>query len=303
MSGASTDRMLRLAAYVVERAGGCTLDDIRQDVPDYRDLGQTAAERQLHRDRQVLEESLGIVIEWSDTDQRYRIHAPYFTATERAALLAAAAVVGVEGVGEQLGPREIGTALAQDAASVLVQVHPHVVQVRDAYEVRSAVRFRFHGEARQVDPYAVGMWRNRWYVVGFDHVRAEIRKFRLDRIQSESGSDQPAVTIAGPTGSYTVPDDFDAHEQLRMDPNAWGNDPLVVAGVQVPREQLPMLLAEFGGRVERIDNNDATVEIEVRDHQSFIIRLLGFGTSVRLVDPPALVERLRAWIAPQAEGN
>jgi len=43
--------------------------------------------------------------------------------------------------------------------------------------------------------------------------------------------------------------------------------------------------------------------VEVRDYESFIIRLLGFGPAVRLHEPPELVARLRGWLVPQAEAG
>ncbi|WAH36259.1 helix-turn-helix transcriptional regulator [Alicyclobacillus dauci] len=35
---------------------------------------------------------------------------------------------------------------------------------------------------REVDPYGLVHWRDRWYVVGYCHLRVEVRNFRVDRI-------------------------------------------------------------------------------------------------------------------------
>ncbi|MBU8696920.1 helix-turn-helix transcriptional regulator [Bacillus pumilus] len=37
---------------------------------------------------------------------------------------------------------------------------------------------------RLVDPYRITYWNNKWYVIGFCHLRNDIRSFRVDRIES-----------------------------------------------------------------------------------------------------------------------
>jgi predicted DNA-binding transcriptional regulator YafY len=57
---------------------------------------------------------------------------------------------------------------------------------------------REHTE-RDLDPYGVVFHTGRWYVVGHDHLRDDLRTFRVDRITSPTLRD----------GRFTVPDDFD----------------------------------------------------------------------------------------------
>ena len=118
------------------------------------------------------------------------------------------------------------------------------------------MRFGYKAAVRTVDPYALGMWRNRWYVVGRDHDADALRKFRLDRIDVVDGED-PVVTVGAP-GAFTVPDGFEAETELRLDPNAWGTDEPLVAHVRVDHDHAPQLLGEFAGAVEH-DDADGTV--------------------------------------------
>src|SRR6476620_6693813 len=37
---------------------------------------------------------------------------------------------------------------------------------------------------RLIDPYRIIYWNNKWYVIGFCHLRNDIRSFRVDRIES-----------------------------------------------------------------------------------------------------------------------
>ncbi|MCM2990339.1 YafY family transcriptional regulator [Bacillus safensis] len=58
--------------------------------------------------------------------------------------------------------------------------------IADAYTVK--ILYHKSGEKqlhyRCVDPYRMIYWNNKWYVIGFCHLRNEIRSFRVDRIES-----------------------------------------------------------------------------------------------------------------------
>lgn len=41
-----------------------------------------------------------------------------------------------------------------------------------------------HTNDRLVDPYRIIYWNNKWYLIGFCHLRNEMRSFRVDRIKS-----------------------------------------------------------------------------------------------------------------------
>ncbi len=60
------------------------------------------------------------------------------------------------------------------------------MSVTDGYSVK--ILYPKSGEKqlnyRLVDPYRIIYWNNKWYVIGFCHLRNDIRSFRLDRIES-----------------------------------------------------------------------------------------------------------------------
>ncbi|MEU9604906.1 transcriptional regulator [Streptomyces sp. NPDC048057] len=68
---------------------------------------------------------------------------------------------------------------------------------------------------RDIDPYGVVFHTGRWYVVGHDHLRDDLRTFRIDRIAS----------VNPRTKAFTVPDGFDpvAHltSTLAQGPYRW----------------------------------------------------------------------------------
>jgi len=64
--------------------------------------------------------------------------------------------------------------------------------------------FRQQVTRRTLDPYALALQWGNWYVVGFCHLRQDLRTFRVDRIQK--------VEPSGET--FQVPASFDAREYL-----------------------------------------------------------------------------------------
>jgi predicted DNA-binding transcriptional regulator YafY len=73
-------------------------------------------------------------------------------------------------------------------------------QVRLVYQ-----SFRQEVTERIMDPYALALQWGNWYLAGHCHLRADLRTFRVDRIQH-----------AEPTGAtFDIPSDFDAREHMR----------------------------------------------------------------------------------------
>ncbi len=290
------ERILRLARYLQE-TGEVTLERIVDELDGYDgdQTGRFGLRKQLRRDLDTLRDSFGILVDYDPADGCYRMQPPFLTEDERRALLAAAATVTVEGLdGSPLG--ELGTTLDDQSARVVVDVHRRVSELSPPIATRTPVRFRYHGRDRTVEPYAMGAWRNRWYLVGWEHESERRNRYRLDRIVEPV--EGPALVAAGDPESFTVPADFDAAAELRMDPNAWGHDPPVTAAVHVAADHLASFLYEFEATV--VDADDRTVAVEVRHRSAFLLRLLGFRDHVRLLGPPELVAELHAWLAGQA---
>ncbi|MFD2670744.1 helix-turn-helix transcriptional regulator [Marinicrinis sediminis] len=63
-------------------------------------------------------------------------------------------------------------------------------ELEQALANRYSVKMVYHksGEKefnyRMVDPYKILYWNHKWYVIGFCHLRNDIRSFRVDRIES-----------------------------------------------------------------------------------------------------------------------
>lgn len=84
-----------------------------------------------------------------------------------------------------------------------------ILHLADAVYRRHQVAIRYRSEPgedteRCVDPYGVACWAGRWYMVGYCHLRAGIRAFRVDRVRE--------VIVQSTT--YDPPSDFDCMDYL-----------------------------------------------------------------------------------------
>lgn len=302
MAGKPTERVLSLAAYAQQR-GAITLDDIVTDVPGYEVDGPLVVgsqswetvRKRLQRDLDDLREHWGIDLAYAPADERYQLGAPFFTPEERRALIAAAATVEVEGVASaQSGA--IGSAVDDSTTQIVIRVHALVAQLRAAIATRSTVTFSYEGDARTVQPWALGTWRHRWYLAAFDPARDALRRFRLDRFDDGT----PTIAVDTATGAFTVPHDFDIDAAFDLDPNVWGTDPEVRARVRVGPDHGGAFCAELGGEVvgEVVgnDGHDVVVELDVREYGSFRTRVLSFGGHAVVESPPELVDLVTAHL-------
>ncbi len=306
--GSPTERVLMLAAYLRARpAADLTLGRITLAVPGYPDAVRDehgdivpktpaweAVRKMFQRDLRDLEAQLGIVLTYDEDAHRYHLEPPYFTDDERRALVSACATVDVEGVPSP-AVGELGAAVDDQSRRAIIWIHRHVVMFQQARRDRSPVRFSYRSAIRTVDPYAVGLRRNQWYMVGHDHAAKALRQFRLDRIDPE-----PAIDVVDAT--FSIPDDFDAPSALRLDPNDWGSDPPVVARVRVAFARVPAFQRDLGGVVVERGDDHAIVEVAVRHRASFRIRVSAFGGDAVVLEPAKLVDDIVDWLRCTALG-
>jgi proteasome accessory factor B len=302
---------LRLAAFAGNRCGDgaeITLTDIVDGVgypttaarDGHGELVRDTREwetvrKMVTRDLKDLREAWGIRLDYSESDHAYRLEPPFFSPAERQALLAAVETVSVEGAPDGQ-PGELGSALDDRGALVVLRLHVLVSTLRGAIEAREPVAFRLQGVTRHVHPYALGMWRNHWYLAGFDVDRGTLRRYRLDRI--EEGT--PTITVDGAPGAYAIPDDLDTESTFDLDPNSWGQDPLLHARVRVGIDHVDAFLSELGGQVVERDDDHAVIALDVRHYVSFRTRLLAFRGSAVVLEPPELVAVVRDHLAAVA---
>lgn len=143
---------------------------------------------------------------------------------------------------------------------------------------------------RGVDPWALVHRSETWYLIGRCHLHDEPRTFRLDRIES--------VLPIGT--SFTRPAQFSASEWYRA---SWG----ALAGGD-GEECVVVFEADVAPLIEHARFHDSEAKRQLSDGRlEYRVRvapldeiarwICGFGGAARAVEPPALVERVRALAA------
>ena len=162
---------------------------------------------------------------------------------------------------------------------------------------RKATRFGYRSIGRDADaertvrPYGLFFQHGRWYLVGHDEDRGEIRVFRVGRMR-----DVVANTRSPGTRDYRIPEDFrlDAYTGR----SAWelgaDDEPVLEATVRFafPRS----LWAERNGHgrlVEELDDGAQLRRFEVRRRDPFLRWLLSLTGDASVEEPKELGDALR----------
>ncbi|WP_151523367.1 helix-turn-helix transcriptional regulator [Serinicoccus kebangsaanensis] len=144
---------------------------------------------------------------------------------------------------------------------------------------------------RDVDPLRVLSVDGRWYLEGWCHRAADLRLFRLDRIESVEVLDQAATPPdelpERPVGSGVYrPDPHDQSVVLDLAPgSAW-------VAEQIPAEE-----------VSPRDDGSVRMTLRVADPHWLVRLVLREGGGVRVVEPAAMVDEVREAAAAGLAGN
>jgi predicted DNA-binding transcriptional regulator YafY len=135
---------------------------------------------------------------------------------------------------------------------------------------------------RDIDPYGVVHHQGRWYVVGWCHLRDDVRLFRLDRIIGVEPRSEP----------FARPVDFDCAEyvlhSLATIPYGW---PIQVL-LELTLDEARRRIAPDTGTLEAV--RDGVLLRTQADNLAWMARLLvQIGCPFRVIHPPELRDALR----------
>ncbi|GGC54217.1 WYL domain-containing protein [Hoyosella rhizosphaerae] len=314
MAVARAERLVNLVIALLSTRQFLTADQIRDTVAGYpRSGSDDAYYRMFERDKSELRD-LGIPLEtgrasWHSTTEGYRINRDAYELPDIQLDQDEAAAVAV---GAQLWRSpELNSAtqtalLKLRAGGVNVEEHFPVVSVPQrtrgselvltkllaAIDAGSAVRFshrRNPGEdyrERVVEPWGIGTWNGRWYLVGFDRAKDDIRTFRLSRI----GDD---VSTVGRPGSVVKPEDFDIREHIERavasDGSVQGTARVWVADERV-HELRRMATARIPSERDGVAGDELTLPVNSWEWLARVIA--GHGPDAVALGPPNLVDHV-----------
>jgi predicted DNA-binding transcriptional regulator YafY len=169
------------------------------------------------------------------------------------------------------------------AASALVATLSTAAQQGQQVHLRYRSRDQQETE-RLFDPYAVVYHTGRWYTVGFCHLRAETRTFRLDR-----------VVLAEPAADGTTfirPANFDpldfVRRTLATTPRAWTATVTLFITPEAAIRYLPPAIAAFE------ETSDGVLLRCTTDSLEWLARILAsLECDFAIHDPPELRDALR----------
>lgn len=166
----------------------------------------------------------------------------------------------------------------------------HVLTLSSAAQQGHRVRLRYRARdvadgatsEREVEPYGLAYCEGRWYLVGYCHLRAAIRVFRLDRILRIDSSEE----------RFIRPQGFDclgyAIEAFAAIPDRW----LVEVLLETTLEQVYRLVPpQFATLEETQDGVILRAYDSNLDHTARF--LVGLGCPMRVQHPPELTDALR----------
>jgi predicted DNA-binding transcriptional regulator YafY len=142
---------------------------------------------------------------------------------------------------------------------------------------------------RAVDPYGVVHHRGRWYVVGWCHLRDDVRMFRLDRVLAL----EPRETETNLSNPRPV--DFDCVDfvlrSLATVPWGWPVEVLL----EIPLEDARRRIAPDLGTLELDEASGGVILRTMADPLDWMAReLVQIGCRFRILHPPELRDAMRA---------
>jgi proteasome accessory factor B len=303
------ERLTNLVAVLLATGRPLRLDEITERVPGYPPEGESRR-RQFERDKETLRE-LGVPVATIQIDAlggaaeaAYRIEASEYylpdlglAPDEVAALVAAVAAVRLEAASAReaawkLGGRPLdGEGTPPLAALPVVDGLPRLFE---AYRRRAVATFRYRGEERRLEPWAIVFRRGHWYAVGLDRLRDARRSFRVDRIVGD--------VEVGPPGAFDRPAGFDPGDVLADEPWRLGADAAVEARVLVDAEQAPWVRAQIGESTDRVEDapehgeGAVVVRLAVTNRDAFRSFVLGLLDHAEVLGPPELRAEIRTWL-------
>lgn len=145
-------------------------------------------------------------------------------------------------------------------------------------------------ERRVVDPFGLGISRGDWYFVGRCHTRRAVRMFKLARVSGQVGMTGASDSV----NEFEIPADFKITDHLRREAWDFGEKDPVRVRVRVPVDLAPQLAhgASVRWEVEKGSETDGHVvaATEVRGVERLLDWIFSLGPTVRVIDPPAVVD-------------
>lgn len=302
----------------LESSNGLTLRQLVESVPE--DFPKNA--RTVRRDLEALEAvGFPLVSEHHNGQTRWRLMEGFrdipalgFSATELMALLLSRNLLKpLEGTEIQ---ESLNSALSKASAALPPQGHEYVRAMEQMFSIgvgphknyrqhkqtidlisqaidkRKTVQMRYYSASRngtgrrEVDPYHLWFAGGGLYLIGYCHLRREVRMFAVERVRSIALTDHP----------YQMPLGFNVEEYVQ-------DALLIMRGGR--RIEVELLFSKTAAawvkdkswhpsqETKLLKNGSLTMTLKVADNDELVGWILSFGGQVKVVRPEALLAKVR----------
>ncbi len=149
-------------------------------------------------------------------------------------------------------------------------------------------------QKRDVDPYGLAYRQGTWLLVGYCHLRNDVRSFRIDRILDLAIAPRPK------SADFERPSDFDVRSYASRSP--WTFDTEAPEDIELefrPEVAGAATNEDFGPKAQRKDASDGTVRIRFRcsNLEYATSRVLAAKGAIRVKRGPRLRQRIAEELA------
>jgi predicted DNA-binding transcriptional regulator YafY len=314
-----------LLLKVLEKAGGATIEELAQSLPEE----YTCATRTIRRDLQALEVRFPLYTDHVDGQVRWKlvegfnkVPALQFSATELMAL------VFTRDLAKPLEGTPIKDSLDSALAKVTgalpaaaeeyirnlqgwfsAGVGPHknymehrekIDQLAKAISKKRTVEMRYYAAThdktsrRKVDPYHLWYAGGALYLIGYCHTRKDVRMFAIDRILSLTVTSFPCQMPLG----------FNVEEYVQSALTVMRGGPQIEVELQFDRQTSAWAKDRIWHPSQKAimeKNGCLTLTLQVADTPELVGWILSFGSGVCVIRPESLRQRLKSTAAKIAD--
>ncbi|MGE5417096.1 MAG: helix-turn-helix transcriptional regulator [Acidobacteriota bacterium] len=154
-------------------------------------------------------------------------------------------------------------------------------------EIEYRTRHEEKPQSRLIDPYGMFFWNNKWYTVGFCHLRNDIRSFRAERI----------IRIQRTQMTFKRPEAFSARKYFMQNllPDSKSEAGVVSLIISGRSEALDDLCVHWflGHYLKERSSNQAVFLLDERALHAYVPSfLLSYGEAFQVIEPQSLKKKL-----------
>lgn len=180
---------------------------------------------------------------------------------------------------------------------VITRVRPHSIEpylkdLEQAIAKGYSVKIQYHKSSetqskyRLFNPYKIIYWNNKWYVIGFCHLRNDFRSFRVDRIES----------LLLTENKFNQPEDFSARDFfLKNLLPAQDKEGIISLVINGSKSALNDVCQHWflGNYLQERTSNQAVFLLEKSILYTYVPNLLlPYGKSIQVIEPISFKKRL-----------